>query len=232
MYIYGVYLRRRRPKTSNKLSQTRGRATACSSGGTLTQICYSYMEFTHGIYQHRCVGVWGNWQSTLLPLWFMLVMMSAIEIVVFINKWYCWCNVTIPDGHKYSIEHSCPEGVVRGSRADPTDQGLDRVTCANLWYGLAIILYSTIICMHICWFNFDALAQGTDKLSWTRRGSNSRHPDWGNTASCQLSSTFAKLALWAQKILWNRQPYKNSMPLDSYPMWNAFNVTRVNVRWL
>ena len=50
--------------------------------------------------------------------------------------------------------------------------------------------------IHICWFNFDALAQGnaykwTDKLSWTRRGSNSWSPDWGNSASSQLSSTIA-----------------------------------------
>ena len=32
--------------------------------------------------------------------------------------------------------------------------------------------------------------KGTDKLSWTRRGLNSAPPDWGNTTSCQLSSTF------------------------------------------
>ena len=31
--------------------------------------------------------------------------------------------------------------------------------------------------------------KGTDKLSWTQRGSNSQPPDWGNTTSCQLSST-------------------------------------------
>ena len=32
--------------------------------------------------------------------------------------------------------------------------------------------------------------KGTYKLSWIKRGSNSVPPDWGNTASCQLSSTF------------------------------------------
>ena len=30
----------------------------------------------------------------------------------------------------------------------------------------------------------------TDELSWTKRGSNSQPSDWGNIASCQLSSTF------------------------------------------
>ena len=33
--------------------------------------------------------------------------------------------------------------------------------------------------------------KGTDKLSWTRRGSNSWPPDWGNFASCQVSNTLA-----------------------------------------
>ena len=59
-----------------------------------------------------------------------------------------------------------------------------------------------------------------DKLSWTRRGSNSRPPDWGNSASCQLSSTYASRH-------WNRAKKRNSndMPvaaLDNWqPVWNA-----------
>ena len=52
---------------------------------------------------------------------------------------------------------------------------------------------------HIClvWFWCSGTGKrilthkGTDKLSWTRRGWNSRPPDWGNSASCQLPSTFA-----------------------------------------
>ena len=61
--------------------------------------------------------------------------------------------------------------------------------------------------------------EGTDKLSWTRRGSNSRPPDWGNSASCQLFSTFASCH-------WNRVRKHNSndmseAALDSWqPVWN------------
>ena len=65
--------------------------------------------------------------------------------------------------------------------------------------------------IHICWFNFDVLVQGnaykpteTDGLSWTRRGSNSWSPGWSNTASCQLSSTFASC---------HRNCVKNTIPM-------------------
>ena len=62
--------------------------------------------------------------------------------------------------------------------------------------------------------------QRTDKLSWTRRGSNSWPPNWGNSASCQLSSTFASCH-------WNcvKKHNSNDMPeaaLDNWqPVWNA-----------
>ena len=42
-------LRRRRPKTGTKRSQTGGRATACSSWGTLTQNCISPAGVTMGM---------------------------------------------------------------------------------------------------------------------------------------------------------------------------------------
>ena len=53
--------------------------------------------------------------------------------------------------------------------------------------------------IHICWFNFDALAQGNAykptkgpiNYRGPGGGSNSRPADWGNSASCQLSSTYA-----------------------------------------
>ena len=35
--------------------------------------------------------------------------------------------------------------------------------------------------------------KGTDKSSWTQQGLNSVTPDWGNIASCQLSSTYVSL---------------------------------------
>ena len=60
----------------------------------------------------------------------------------------------------------------------------------------------------------------TDKLSLTRRGLNSRPPDWGNTASCQLSSTIASCH-------WNcvNKHNPDDMPeaaLDNWqPVWNA-----------
>ena len=54
----------------------------------------------------------------------------------------------------------------------------------------------------------------------TRRGSNLRPPDWGNSASCQLSSTFASCH-WNSVITNNL----NDMPeaaLDNWqPVWNA-----------
>ena len=51
--------------------------------------------------------------------------------------------------------------------------------------------------LHKCWFKFDALGHGNactcnrqnDRLSRTKRGSNSLSLDWTNIASCQLSST-------------------------------------------
>ena len=70
--------------------------------------------------------------------------------------------------------------------------------------------------LHICWFNFD----GSDRLSWTQQGLNSWPPDWGNIASCQLSSMFASCH-------WNcvTKHNPNDMPeaaLDNWqPIWNA-----------
>ena len=61
---------------------------------------------------------------------------------------------------------------------------------------------------------------GTKKLLWTQRGSNSLPPDWGNTASCQLSGMFAS-GHW--NCVKNHNP--NDMPkaaLDNWqPIWNA-----------
>ena len=61
-----------------------------------------------------------------------------------------------------------------------------------------IYIYThTYIYLLVCFY---ALTQGNaykptkepiDKLSCTQRVSNSRPPDWSNTASCHLSSTFA-----------------------------------------
>ena len=62
--------------------------------------------------------------------------------------------------------------------------------------------------------------KGTDKSSWTRRGLNSRRPNWGNSASCQLTSTYASRH-------WNCVKKRNSndkpeAALDKWqPVWNV-----------
>ena len=77
----------------------------------------------------------------------------------------------------------------------------------NGWWMCDIILqsakpdrYQNKTIIYFCWFDLfwcsgtGKLIQahkGTDKLSWTRRELNPRHPDWGNTANCQLTSTIA-----------------------------------------
>ena len=76
-----ISLRRRRPKTSNKLSQTRGRATACSSGGTLTQICYSPAGVTMGMSSNAVntpVGVMGTSWQLAISSWNMLTCSLAL----------------------------------------------------------------------------------------------------------------------------------------------------------
>ena len=108
--------------------------------------------------------------------------------------------------------------------------------------------------IYICWFNFDALAQGnaykptegTDKLSWTRRGSNSRLPDWGNTASFQFSSTAKKKTIpityifiysypmgwdqysWCKQIVWENQDCggmcRNKKPSSPQDCWGGQGV--------
>ena len=74
----------------------------------------------------------------------------------------------------------------------------------------------------ICWFDFDALAQGThiNPLMNYLGPSGNRTHYWGNIASCQLFSPFA-LDQWNYVIIHN----PNDMPqaaLDNWqPVWNA-----------
>ena len=121
---------------------------------------------------------------------------------------------------------SCPARTPHATEIAP--KNATPMTCPWLHWttnnlsGMHMVSISTPVCVnfelrpgagdiHICWFDFDALAEGnaykptkkTDKLSWTRRGSNSRPPDWGNSASCQLSSTYASRH-------WNRSKKRNS----------------------
>ena len=141
---------------------------------------------------------------------------------------------------------SCPARTLHATEIAP--KNATPMTCPWLHWttdnlsGMHMVSISTPVCVnfelrpgagdiHICWFNFDALAQGnaykphkgTDKLSWTKRGSNSRPPDWGNSASCQLSSTYASRH-------WNRAKKRNSndvpvAALDNWqPVWNAHGV--------
>ena len=81
LILITIFLRRRRPKTSNKLSQTRGRATACSSGGTLTQICYSPAGVTMGMSSNAVntpVSVMGTSWQLAISSWNMLTCSLAL----------------------------------------------------------------------------------------------------------------------------------------------------------
>ena len=65
--------------------------------------------------------------------------------------------------------------------------------------------------IHVCWFKFYALAQGNaykptkEPINYRGPGGDRTHdPHWGNSASCQLSSTYASC---------HRNCVKNATPM-------------------
>ena len=163
---------------------------------------------------------------------------------------------------------SCPARTLHATEIAP--KNATPMTCPWLHWttdnlsGMHMVSISTPVCVnfelrpgagdiHICWFNFDALAQGNaykptkEPINYRGPGgdrthdlqteatppaascpalqrSNSRPPDWGNSASCQLSSTYASCH-------WNRAKKRNSndMPVAALDNWQPVCNAQVSI---
>ena len=128
------FFRRRRPKTGTKRSQTGGRATACSSWGTLTQNCISPAGVAMGMSSNVVntpVGVMGtSWQLAISSRNMLTCSLALLNWCLReTGVVACVCAVSGgPSLHSSGTQHGGPRGLALAIVAMVTIKGIiDRV---------------------------------------------------------------------------------------------------------